>query len=174
MEYQLKHTVEILQQTPSTLRSFLGGLSDVWTRAAGDRDDWTPHQVMIHLIHGEESDWIPRTRIILEYGETRPFTPFDRTAGFKESDKQAISELLDKFESLRGDNIRALEQMKLQPHQFDLTGQHPEFGPVTLRELLSTWAVHDLGHIRQIVRAMAARYSEDVGPFARYLSILDQ
>jgi hypothetical protein len=46
-------------------------------------------------------------------------------------------------------------------------------GRVTLRQLLSTWAVHDLGHLAQISRTMAKRYREQVGPWRAYLPVLD-
>jgi len=172
MEFQLKHAVEILKQTPETLRSLLGGLSDPWILTNEGPGTWSPYDVVGHLIHGEETGWIPRVKIILEHGEARTFTPFDRFAFFQESKGKTLEELLAIFSSLRKKNLRELQELKLEPSQFELKGTHPEFGPVTLGQLLATWVVHDLAHIEQIVRTMAVQYRDNTGPWKAYLSIL--
>jgi hypothetical protein len=172
MEFQLEHAVEILVQTPGTLLSLVGGLSDSWILSNQGPDTWSPFDVVGHLIHGEETDWIPRIKIILEHGETRVFTPFDRFAFFRASKGKTLPELLEKFKKLRKENLRVLEELKLEPRHFGLKGTHPEFGPVTLGQLIATWVVHDLSHIEQIVRTMARQYQTAVGPWRAYLSIL--
>jgi hypothetical protein len=173
MEFQLKHAVEVLEQTPQTLRLFIGGLSDNWILTNEGPDTWSPFDVVGHLIHGEETDWIPRAKIILEHGEAQTFTPFDRFAFFQKSKGKALHELLDTFARLRKENLRVLEELELEPSQFELKGTHPEFGTVTLGQLLATWVVHDLDHIEQIVRTMAVQYRDKVGPWKAYLSILN-
>lgn len=173
MEFQLKHAVEILEQTPKTLRSLIGGLSDNWILTNEGPNTWSPYDVVGHLIHGEETDWIPRAKIILEHGEARTFTPFDRFAFFEKSKGKTLHELLETFAGLRKENLRVLHELKLEPHHFELKGTHPEFGTVTLGQLLATWVVHDLDHIEQIVRTMAAQYRDNVGPWQAYLSILN-
>ena len=172
MEFQLKQAVEILEQTPQTLRSLLGGLSAAWILNDEGPDTWSPFDVVGHLIHGEETDWIPRAKIILEHGEGLAFTPFDRFAFFKKSKGKALSELLDIFTGLRSENLRSLAELKLESRHFDIKGRHPEFGTVTLGQLLASWVVHDLGHIEQIIRTMAVQYRDRVGPWNAYLSIL--
>ena len=172
MEFQLKHAVEILKQTPKTLRSLVGGLSDNWTLTNEGPDTWSPFDVVGHLIHGEETDWIPRVKIILEHGEAQTFTPFDRFAFFEKSKGKTLHELLDTFARLRKENLRVLQELKLEPQHFELKGTHPEFGTVTLGQLLATWVVHDLDHIEQIVRSMAAQYRDNAGRWKAYLSIL--
>jgi uncharacterized damage-inducible protein DinB len=172
MEFELERTLEILRQTPGTLRSLLDGLSDAWITANEGPDTWSAFDIVGHLIHGEETDWIPRLRIILEYGEAKTFTPFDRFAQFEESKGKTLAELLDTFEALRQENLRTLDELSLQPQQLDLTATHPEFGRVTLRQLLATWAVHDLGHILQIARVLAKAYAAQVGPWGVYLRVL--
>jgi uncharacterized damage-inducible protein DinB len=124
------------------------------------------------LIHGEETDWIPRARIILEHGEQKAFEPFDRFAMFEKSEAKSLGELLDEFQRLRENNLEELEKMSLTPELLAKRGKHPELGVVTLSQLLATWAVHDLNHIGQIVRVMAKQYGEAVGPWKAYLSIL--
>ncbi|UCC74706.1 MAG: DinB family protein [Gemmatimonadota bacterium] len=172
MEFQLDRTLEILRSTSGTLRALLAGLSDEWIRCNEGPDTWSPFDIVGHLIHGEQTDWIARIRIILEAGELRTFTPFDRSAQFEESRGKTLGELLDTFETLRESNLRTLDELNIQPTQLELTGAHPALGRVTLRQLLATWVVHDLGHIAQMARVMAKGYADDVGPWGAYLSVL--
>jgi hypothetical protein len=172
MEFHLDQGTEILRQTPMTLNSLLRPLSDNWILKNEGSQTWSPFDIVGHLIHGEETDWLPRARIILEHGESRPFDPFDRFAMFEKSRGRSLNELLDRFESLRDQNLKALKEMNLTPEILQERGMHPELGVVTLSQLLSTWVVHDLGHIGQIVRVMAKQYKEAVGPWQEYLPIL--
>jgi DinB family protein len=174
MQFELVQAIEILQRTPATLNSLLRDLSEQWLVQNEGPETWSPYDVMGHLIHGEETDWIPRAKIILEHGETSAFEPFDRVAMFEESKGKSIVELLDTFARLRAANVRELQSMNLTPDLLDKRGRHPELGVVTLRQLLSTWVVHDLGHIRQVVRVMSKQYREAVGPWKAYLSILEE
>ncbi len=172
MQYQLDQSIEILSRTPSTLRALLEGLSEPWIRATEGEGTWSAFDVVGHLIHGERTDWIGRARIIMDEGESRVFEPFDRFAQERESQGKSLEQLLDEFQSLRADNVRTLESWKLTDEDLDRVGLHPEFGRVTLRQLLSTWVAHDLGHIAQVVRAMAKQYDGQVGPWKAYLRIL--
>jgi hypothetical protein len=172
LEFTLERTIEVLERTPKTLRSLLAGLAEAWTLGNEGSDTFSSFDVLGHLIHGERTDWIPRAKIILEHGPSRPFTPFDRF-GFREATKgKSLADLLDTFESLRAENIAALKALRLDASQLDRVGTHPELGKVTLRQLLATWAVHDLGHVGQIARVMAKQYGTDVGPWKEYLPIL--
>jgi len=172
MEFKLEEGIEVLRQTPSAINALLRPLSSAWIERNEGPNTWSPFYVVGHLIHGEETDWIPRARIIINDGETRPFEPFDRVAMFGESKGKSLPELLDTFSTLRSSNIQELEQMNLTPVMLEKRGTHPELGPVTLAQLLSAWVVHDLCHISQIVRVMACQYSEEVGPWSAYLTIL--
>jgi len=174
MDFQLDQAKEILRRTPATLNSLLRHLPEEWAFANEGPESWSPFDVVGHLIHGEEADWIPRAKIILEYGESRAFEPFDRFAMFEKSRVQSLGDLLDKFEWLRGESLKGLEGMNLRPEMLGKRGRHPELGAVTLSQLLSTWVVHDLGHIGQIVRAMAKQYDEAVGAWQPYLPILSR
>ena len=174
MEFQLDHAKELLARTPATLNSLLNDLPDHWLFANEGPETWSPLDVLGHLIHGEETDWIPRAKIILHDGEDRAFEPFDRFAMFEKSKGKSLSELLVTFARLRKENLRQLEEMKLTPELLSKRGLHPELGVVTLAQLLATWVVHDLGHIGQIVRVMSKQYAEPVGPWKAYLSILNK
>jgi hypothetical protein len=164
--------VEVLERTPSTLRSLLGPLRDPWLDGNEGPGTFSPRDVLGHLIFGEETDWIPRARIILEHGEARPFDPFDR---FGYRDRLAgltVGQLLDRFETLRQRNLAELESLRLRPPDLERKGLHPDLGPVTLGELLATWVAHDLDHLAQVARVMARRCREDVGPWRAFLRIL--
>src|SRR5206468_4028832 len=144
-----------------------------WTESSGDVNYWAPYDVVGHLIHGEETDWIPRAEIILAQGENTRFVPFEMLAQFERSKGKSLDDLLTEFAYARNASIEKLVRMQLTPEQLKLTGIHPEFGEVTLEQHLATWVVHDLNHIRQIVKYMAAKYADSVGPWRSYLSILD-
>ncbi|MBA3694595.1 MAG: DinB family protein [Acidobacteria bacterium] len=171
MKFQIEQAVEILRQTPEALNSLLGNLSDDWTEKE-DSENWNPFDIVGHFIHGEETDWIPRAEMILAQGENRTFPPFDRFAQFEKSEGKSLSQLLETFAGLRKENLEKLQQMSLTDEQLKLKGIHPELGEVNLEQLLSTWVVHDLTHIRQIVIVLAKKYSENVGVWKEYLSIL--
>ena len=172
MKFEIENAVAVLSATPGTLRALLGGLSDRWTSSSDNSDSWQAFDVVGHLIHGEETDWITRARIILEQGENRTFVPFDRFAQFDNSKGKSLSDLLAEFEEARAKSLSELQSWNLTDEQLELKGMHPELGEVTLGQLLATWVVHDLNHIRQIATAMARRYDAEVGPWKEYLSIL--
>ena len=150
----------------------LDALSPEWTESRGDKENWAPYDVIGHLIHGEETDWIPRAEIILAQGENRTFDPYHRLAQFERSKGKSLNDLLTEFAHLRSGNIEKLIRWQLTPEQLALKGNHPALGECTLEQLLATWAVHDLNHIRQIVVYMAKMYDKEVGPWKEYLSIL--
>ena len=172
MKFTLEHAVEILEHAPLTLEAMLRNLSPEWTHSAGDQDNWSPYDVVGHLIHGEETDWMPRAEIILAQGADRTFVPFDRLAQFEKSRGKSLADLLSEFAYLRRNNVEKLTGWKLTPEQLALKGMHPELGEVTLEQLLATWVVHDLNHIKQIVTRMASKFTDEVGPWKQYLSIL--
>jgi hypothetical protein len=174
MEFDLTAGTAILARTPGTLRAMLSGLPTAWTDATEGPETWSPYDIVGHLIHGERTDWIPRARIILEQGAVRRFTPYDRFAQFRESQGKTLANLLDEFEALRRENVETLSGWQLTDTQLALEGEHPEFGAVTLRQLLATWVVHDLGHIAQAARVMAKQYREPIGPWRAYLPIVDR
>ena len=71
-----------------------------------------------------------------------------------------MNDLLSEFKNLRLDNIKVLKELDLKEEDFDKEGIHPEFGKVTLSQLLSTWVVHDLDHLAQISRVMSYQYKD--------------
>jgi len=172
MEYQHEHTRAILTRTPTTLRALLAGLPDAWTHATEGDGTWSAYDVVGHLLHGEQTDWIPRARIILEQGEAQPFPTFDRTAMFAESADKSLGDLLDAFATARAANLATLSRLDITPETLARKGTHPALGTVTLSNLLATWAIHDLNHLGQIVEVMAHQYDAAVGPWKAYLALL--
>lgn len=174
MRFDLDQAVAVLERTPSVLSTLLVDLPRGWTRTNEGGESWSAYDVLGHLIHGERTDWVPRARIILDEGEGRTFDPFDRFAQEQESQGKSLGDLLTEFARLRERNLETLKSLELVPGDLERRGLHPELGSVTLGELLATWVVHDLGHLAQIGRSMAAHYAEDVGPWAEYLPVLDR
>ena len=172
MKFSLDRSIEILERTPKVLRAMLGGLNDDWIVGC-DNSNWAPFDIVGHLIHGEVTDWIPRCQIIIRQGEERTFEPFDRFAQFELSKGKSLSELLDDFEIKRRESLDTLRTWNLTDEQLKLKGIHPEFGDVSLSELVASWVAHDLTHIRQITQFLAKKYTDEVGPWREYLSILD-
>lgn len=173
MSFDLPETLDILERTPAVVGALLRGTGDSWHARNDGPGTWSAFDVVGHLIHGEETDWVPRARIILEHGEARPFEPFDRFAQLDRFADWSLDNLLDRFAELRHGNLEIVRGWRLTDDQLALPGRHPELGPVSLRQLLATWAVHDLNHMAQIARVMAGRYTEDVGAWRAYLSILN-
>ena len=172
MSFDLSETLDILERTPLVVDALLRGTSADWHAIDEGADTWSARDVVGHLIHAEDTDWLARARIILEEGTERAFEPFDRVAQHRRFAGWPLDRLLDRFAEARRDNLETVRGWRLTEAQLSLRGRHPELGMVDLRQLLATWAVHDLNHLAQISRVMAKRYLETVGPWGAYLSIL--
>jgi hypothetical protein len=172
MEHNLQETVAVLGRTPAVLNALLRDLPGTWTLRNEGEDTWSAFDVIGHLIHCERTDWMPRARIVLQFGESRTFEPFDRWGHIHESQGKSLEQLLDEFARLRSENVDELRGLNLQKEQLELRGRHPVFGVVTLGELLATWAAHDLNHLHQISRVMAHQYRDAVGPWSAYLGVM--
>ncbi len=172
MTFDVNKAIEILERTPSTLSSLLHGISNEWLRNNEGGQSWSPYEIVGHLIHGEKTDWIPRAKVILSDATDKTFTPFDRFAQLNDDQEKSIEELLREFKELRIENIKILRSFPINSSTLQEKGIHPELGEANLKQLLSTWVVHDLGHIAQISRVMAKQYKNEVGPWQAYLGIL--
>jgi len=172
MQFELMQGTEILKRTPQTVSALLGNLSEPWVTQNEGPETWSPYDIIGHLIHAEETDWIPRVKMILEHGESRAFEPFDRFAMIEKSKGKTMAQLLELFRDMRSKSLAELDRMNVTDDSLSRRGKHPELGQVTLGQLLATWVVHDLGHIAQIARVMSKQYGEAVGPWQAYLPIL--
>lgn len=173
MQFNLQKAIPILERTPAVVSLLLKDLDDEWVYANEGADTWSPYDIIGHYIHGEKTDWMPRLRIILGQQQDKRFQPFDRFAQFENSKGKSLDDLLEEFAALRKENILQLRQAMPDEQALGRTGIHPAFGEVSLRQLLSAWVVHDLGHIHQITRVMAKQYKEAVGPWTAYLAVLN-
>ena len=167
----LAETTDLLARTPAVLRALLIGLSEAWTDEPDTADGWRPRDVVGHLITAERTDWMLRTRRILEEGTSVPFDRFGRTAMLERDAGVPLDRLVEQFAALRAENLAALADLVTEA-DLDRRGLHPSLGEVTLRELLATWAVHDLDHLSQIHAGLAGSHDAEVGPWKAYLGIL--
>jgi len=172
MKFTVDKSLEILERTPQVLITMLQNISSDWTSVNEGGDTWSVYDIIGHLIHGEKTDWIPRTEIILSENMNKAFTPFDRFAQLEDSKGKSLNLLLNEFKSLRERNVEFLRSKTITIEDLKQTGIHPAFGEVSLGQLLSTWVVHDLNHIAQVSRVMAKQYATEVGPWTAYLRIL--
>jgi DinB superfamily len=172
MPQNLNETIALLDRTPATLNALLRGLPETWTQHNEGPNTWTTHAVIGHLIHGEQTDWMPRVKMIMASGDRATFARFEREGHQKSTKNQPLENLLDEFAYLRAKNLKSLQSLNLQPQDLDRRGKHPVLGVVTLSHLLATWAVHDLTHLHQISRILAHQYREEVGPWSTYLGVL--
>ena len=168
----LEEQLTILERTPVVLASLLRGTSPTWHDADEGPGTWSPRQVIGHLVHAEETNWLPRVRSILAPDIPCLLEPFDRFAHLERFTEWQLNDLLGRFGRLRADSLSALRTWDLSGGTLGRQGVHPALGPVTLRQLIATWVTHDFGHLAQIVRAMASRNADAVGPWREYLSIL--
>jgi DinB superfamily len=173
MEFNFSLALQILERTPQVVDVMLRNLDDRWTMANEGGESWSAYDIIGHYIHGERTDWLARTKIVLGNQEDKHFVPFDRFAQFTESRGKSVSELLDEFKRLRTENLKELRKIKFSNDTLSRTGIHPKFGQVTLQQLLSAWVVHDLTHIHQLSRVLAKQYNEAVGPWKEFLGVLN-
>ncbi|MGE5083426.1 MAG: DinB family protein [Acidobacteriota bacterium] len=172
MPQNLQHTISLLARTPATLDALLRDLPEELTMRNEGGNTFNAFDVLGHLIHGERTDWMPRAKRILEFGESRAFDRFDRRAQERESQGKSLPQLLDELARLRAENLAELRALNLTEQDLNRRGLHPELGTVTLSQLLATWAAHDLTHLHQISRIMAHQYREAVGPWTAYLGVM--
>jgi hypothetical protein len=169
---EVREAVEVLSRTPVLLECWLVGLSGPWLSTREGEGTYSPLDVVAHLTDNEDVDWMPRLAIVLEHGESRPFTPFDREGFRRRFVGWPLERLLPRFAAARRANLDRLQGLGLRAPDLDRTGTHPALGRVTVRQLLAGWAVHDLTHLAQIARVLAKRYRDAVGPWREYLGVL--
>ena len=171
--FQLEEAFPLLQAAPGVLRAFLENLPDAWLHFQENPEAWSPYTVLVHMVHNETNNWIPRMRVLLSEEVVRKFPPFNQLPGDSERGPEGVPALLEEFTRLRRENLVYLRGLSLGPAQLDREAEHPSLGTVTLRNLLATWVVHDLNHLHQIAKSLAKRYQAPVGPWRQYLGILE-
>lgn len=172
MEFSLERSTAVLVRTPATFSALLVGLPEEWTDASEGPGAWSPYQVVGHMAHIEECDWMDRTTMILAEGGPHEFEPVDREAGFSKYEGWPLADVLEHFAVVRAENIERLDRL-VSTGDLNRTGIHPDFGEVTLSQLLATWVVHDFNHLDQIAKTMAKHYTAAIGPWRANLPIVD-
>jgi hypothetical protein len=172
VEHNLQNSTALLARTPAALDALLRGLPEEWTHCNEGDGTFTVVDVIGHLIHVDRENWLPRAHMILDHGEDRPFEPFDRWGHAEICKGKTVPQLLDEFKNVREKCLEELKALDLQPAQLEKRGRHPSFGAVTLSQLLATWAAHDLTHLHQISRIMANQYRDAVGPWKKFLGVM--
>ena len=173
MKFNLQQAIRILEKTPMVVRTMLSNLDSAWTGANEGGDTWSPNEVIGHLVHGEKTDWMPRLEIMMNNGSMQTFEPYDRFAQAKMSEGKSLEDLLNAFESIRKENLMTLRAKNISEADLMRKAIHPSLGEITLAQMLSAWVVHDQGHIAQISRVLAKNYTEEVGPWTKFLTILN-
>lgn len=174
MQKPIEHTIQILERTPHTLHSLLYSVNESWSQNNEGGETWSPYDVIGHLIHCDEDNWMPRILVVLSDSKVKKFVPLDRFAQLEKSKGKTMNQLLDEFIKVRLASIAKLKKLNITDEQLSKTAIHPELGTVTLSQLISTWVVHDLDHISQISRVMAKQYKNEVGPWIQYMRVLNQ
>ena len=125
MKYSLERSYEILERAPAVLQSLLAGLSDDWIMPNEGPETFSPYDVVGHLIHGEKTDWVPRAKMILEFGNTKTFERYDRFAQYEESKGKSLQQLLEEFEVIRRENMNWIKSLNLTEDDLGRRGMHP-------------------------------------------------
>jgi hypothetical protein len=172
MEHNLGHTMSLLARTPATLEALLSDLPEAWTLTNEGEGTWSAFDIVGHLLHADRTNWMPRARFILQFGDSRPFEPFDRLGHAQASKRKSLRDLLNEFTLVRSENLRELRVLNLSPEDLKRKGQHPALGSATLSQLLAAWVAHDLTHLHQLTRVMAHQYREAVGPWSKFLGVM--
>ena len=174
MTFQLDQARDALARTPSVLRALIGGLPADWLAAKAGASEWSAHQVACHLAYVEETDWLVRAHMIREVGPSEPFPAIDHGDQTDRYAGMGSDAVVERFGRLRERNLSDLAAMDLGEPELTLEGLHPTLGPVTMRQLLATWVVHDHNHVAQLQGALSAHYAAEVGPWRSFLGILDR
>jgi DinB superfamily len=172
MSHNLDETLSLLARTPAALNALLRDQPEIWTLRNEGPNTWNAVEIVGHLISGERTDWVPRARMIMQFGDSKAFEPFDMKGHVREIDGKSMNQLLDEFAQLRTNNLIELRAWKLQPADLERRGVHPSLGTVTMSQLLATWPAHDMTHLHQLSRVLAHQYRETVGSWSEYMGVL--
>jgi uncharacterized damage-inducible protein DinB len=163
----------VLVRTPETLRTLLAGLPEEWLHRTDGPATWSAYDIVGHVLHADSTNWLPRIRMIVNHGTSRQFEPFDRQAMLRWQ-REPGDARLDRFRTVRAASLAELGSLQLTAADLDRRGAHPEFGTVTLGQVMAAWVAHDLTHLAQVGEVLARRYRDDVGPYRAYLPALDR
>ena len=146
-DFDREEAFNILRKTPDTLRLLLDAVQPE-VAAARSADSWSPRELLIHLIDTEYAYGF-RYRFIM--AEKNPvLTPYSQDAWvetFQYGDLDP-TQLIRAFTPIRRVNLELLQTV--DPALFEKPAQHPEYGTVTVGQMIPHIAAHDLNHLEQI------------------------
>jgi hypothetical protein len=157
--------LDLLEATPGILRGLMCELSEEDARWKPAPDRFSVAEVLAHLSHSEGHCYRPRVDRFL--GEERPELEPDDASFHLDLYRDADPEdSFDHFEEQRKSNLEFLRG--LEASAGERVALHKAAGEITLAQMLHEWALHDLGHIRQIAElARARRYLAGAGPLGK-------
>ena len=150
----------VLASTPATLVALAESLSPecwTWSPAAGE---WSPHEVLAHLLHVETAVIPGRVRRMLETDGAMLASPEPASAS---AHVTPPPEMLSAWRSARAENLAFVRT--LTAAQLAQAGEHPRYGRISVREHIIEWAYHDLEHLRQLQATIEARLYPAIGGF---------
>ena len=156
--------LDILAATPGILRSLMTELTGEGARWKPGPERFSVAEVLAHLAHSESHCY--RMRLDRFMAETRP--------EFESDDAQMHLDLYrgaDPQEAFHRFQVQRERNLEFLRHLPDGAGErvalHRDFGKITLAQMLHEWALHDLGHIRQVAELVRARkYQAGAGSMA--------
>ncbi len=157
--------LDLLQATPGILRGLTSELTDDDARWKPAPDRFSVAEVLAHLSHSEGHCY--RLRLDRILAETRPTLEPDEAQMYLDLYRDADPEdAFARFEEQREANVGFLRGLPAEAG--GRVALHREVGEITLSQMLHEWALHDLGHIRQIAELVRARkYLHGAGPLGR-------
>ncbi len=169
--FTLRKCLEILERTPTVLKTLLADLSGDWTASTSDHEVGI-HQIMHYLILNEEDTWLPNIKTILDGHRPSLLGLYEKLMPPEEVPDKAINSLLKEFKFLRELNLAEIRRLQIQLSNLNVTEDFSIWGKLSVKELMASWMVHDLSHIAKISRIMANRYETEVGKWSQHLDIL--
>jgi hypothetical protein len=157
--------LDLLEATPGILRGLMSEVSDEDARWKPAPDRFSIAEVLAHLAHSEGHCY--RLRVNRFLSEERPeFEPDDAQFHLDLYRNADPEDEFDHFEEQRDTNIEFLRGLPATAGE--RVALHREAGEITMSQMLHEWALHDLGHIRQIAELVRARkYLQGAGPLGR-------
>jgi hypothetical protein len=145
-----KGVIAILASTPDKLKREIASMSlqEMKTRPAPNK--WSVQEVLAHLDDIEEIGMRARVAAMVET-ENSNLAPIDqekRAEDMKYNRKNPLRSLAG-FARQRRSNVKWLKRLK--PAQLRRKGRHQQVGELSVEELVTEWAFHDLGHLKQIL-----------------------
>ena len=161
--------LDLLEATPAILRGLMSEISDEDARWKPAPDRFSIAEVLAHLSHSEGHCYRARLEKFLS-DEMPEFEPDDAQMHlelYKDADPE---EEFGHFEDQRESNIELLRGLSAVAGA--RKARHLAAGEITLSQMLHEWALHDLGHIRQIAELVRARrYLAGAGPLGRWYQL---